>query len=146
MNDPQQSLDVPKPSLNLELIWEHDLVLGGKSGTARMTLDSAGAAGPSPMQALAFGLAGCMAMDVVHVLRKGRHDLRGLRVDLTGHRAAEAPRRYTRFVIHFTVTGAVAPERVARAIELSRAKYCSVWHSLREDITLETAFDVSEGC
>lgn len=146
MADPQQqSLDVPKSSMTLELIWEHDLVLGGKSGEARMTLDSAGVAGPSPMQALAFGLAGCMAMDVVHVLRKARHDLRGLRVDLTGAREAEPPRRFTSFTLRFTATGSIAPEHIARAIELSRKKYCSVWHSLREDISLDTAFDVSEG-
>ena len=46
-----------KPPVVLELVWEHDLVLAGKSGDIRMTLDSAAAAGPSPMQALAFGLA-----------------------------------------------------------------------------------------
>lgn len=127
------------------LVWEHDLVFGGTSGDARMTLDSGSAEGPSPMQALAFGLAGCMAMDVVHVLRKGRHDLRGLRADLQGARASGQPRRFTGFTLHFTVTGAVPPEAVARAIELSRATYCSVWHSLREDITLDTGFTISEG-
>src|SRR5688572_24173819 len=79
----------PSPSATaVELIWEHDLVLAGKSGNATMTLDSRSAAGPSPMQALAFALAGCMAMDVVHVLTKGRNEMRGLRADLTGTRAA----------------------------------------------------------
>jgi putative redox protein len=133
-----------KADLELVLVWEHDLVFGGSSGDARLTLDSAGAAGPSPMQALAFGLAGCMAMDVVHVLRKGRHDLRGLRLDLSGTREPEPPRRFTGFVLDFTVTGSIAAEHIARAIELSRAKYCSVWHSLREDIRLDTRFQVSE--
>ena len=54
-----------------------------------MILDSAGVAGPSPVQALAFALAGCMGMDVVHILSKGRHDLRGLKVALNGERAQE---------------------------------------------------------
>ncbi len=66
-----------KPPVVLELIWEHDLVLSGTSGEIQMTLDSAAVAGPSPMQALAFGLAGCMAMDLLHILKKGRHDFRG---------------------------------------------------------------------
>lgn len=131
--------------MTLELIWEHDLVFAGRAGEAGMTLDSAAVEGPSPMQALAFALAGCMAMDVVHVLRKGRHELRGLRADLSGTRAPEPPRRFTAIVLHFTITGSIAPRHVARAIELSRAKYCSVWHSLREDITLDTEFTVSEG-
>ena len=120
----------------VELIWEHDLVFAGKSGETRLTLDSSGVAGPSPVQALAFGLAGCMAMDVVHVLRKGRRDLKGLRLDLSGERAQSDPHRFTAFTLTFTVNGNVPKEAVDRAVNLSRDKYCSVWHSLREDIKL----------
>ena len=134
-----------KPPTILELIWEHDLVLGGKSGDVRLTLDSASSAGPSPMQALAFALAGCMAMDVVYVLRKGRHDLRGLRADLKGERMPTEPRRFTRIALHYTITGDVPSEPIAHAIQLSRDKYCSVWHSMRQDIELETSFTVSDG-
>ena len=134
-----------KPPTTVELIWEHDLVLGGRSGDVRMTLDSKSHAGPSPMQALAFALAGCMAMDVVHVLRKGRHDLRGLRVDLRGERMPTEPRRFTRIELRYTVTGTIPAEPIERAIQLSREKYCSVWHSLRPDIDLDVTFTVSEG-
>ena len=73
-----------KPPTVVELIWEHDLVLGGQSGKARLTVDSAGVAGPSPMQALGFAVTGCMAMDLIHILRKGRFDLKGLKADLAG--------------------------------------------------------------
>ena len=132
-----------KPPTVLELVWEHDLVFAGSSGAARMTLDSAGAAGPSPVQTLAFALAGCMAMDVVHILRKGRHDLRGFRADLTGHRADEQPRRFTAITLAFTINGDVPQEAVDRAVQLSRDKYCSVWHSLRQDIALTTTSSIS---
>src|SRR5688572_33242592 len=125
-----------KPPTEVELIWEHDLVFSGTSGGAIMTLDSASLAGPSPMQAVAFGLAGCMAMDLVHILKKGRHHLRGLRADLTGARAADEPRRFTAIALHYTVTGDIPPEPIQRAIDLSREKYCSVWHCLRQDIPL----------
>jgi len=134
-----------KPPTVVELIWEHDLVFGGKSGDVVMTLDSGSDAGPSPMQALAFGLAGCMAMDVVHVLKKGRHDLRGMRADLTGQRANEEPRRFTAIALHYTVTGDIPAEAVERAIMLSREKYCSVWHSMRQDIELTVTFKVTTG-
>lgn len=136
---------VVKPPTVVELMWEHDLVFGAKSGDVSMTLDSASAAGPSPMQALAFGLAGCMAMDVVHILKKGRHDLRGLRADLVATRANEEPRRFTAITLKYTITGAVPDEQAARAIELSRDKYCSVWHSLRQDIAFDVTFTVSPG-
>jgi putative redox protein len=131
-----------KPPTVVDLLWEHDLVLSGSSGQARMTLDSAGIAGPSPMQALGFALAACMAMDVVHVLKKGRHDLRGLKVGLVAGRAEQEPRRFTSATLQFTVTGDVRPEPIQRAIDLSRDKYCSVWNSLREDIELTVTFVV----
>jgi putative redox protein len=133
------------PPTVVELIWEHELVFAGKSGQARMTLDSASVEGPSPMQALAFSLAACMAMDVVHMIAKGRHQLRGLRADLTGSRMPDAPRRFTRIELHYTVTGTIAPKVVERAIQLSREKYCSVWHSLRQDIEFATTFTISGG-
>jgi putative redox protein len=129
----------------VELVWEHDLVLSGHSGSVAMTLDSVSVAGPSPMQALAFALAGCMAMDVVHVIRKGRYDLRGLKADLTGTRSLEDPRRFTAVTLHYSVTGDVPDEKVARAIQLSREKYCSVWHSMRQDIELDVTYTVTPG-
>jgi putative redox protein len=135
----------PRPPTLVELIWEHDLVFSGTSGDVRMTLDSASNAGPSPMQALAFGLAGCMAMDVVHILKKGRYDLRGLRADLKGIRADSEPRRFTAIALHFTITGQVPADQVERAIALSRDKYCSVWHSLRQDIALTVTASTSDG-
>jgi putative redox protein len=134
-----------RPPTTLELVWEHDLVLGGRSGDARMTLDSASVEGPSPVQALAFALAGCMAMDVVHILKKGRHDLRGLKVDMTAHRADQEPRRVTAVEMAFAITGDIPKDQIQRAIDLSRDKYCSVWHSLKEDITLEATFTVASG-
>jgi len=134
-----------KPPVVLELVWENELVFAGKSGQVELRVDSDGVAGPSPMQALAFGLAGCMAMDVVHILKKGRHDLRGLRADLVGNRTDEQPRRFISFDLKDPVTGNVPDEVVGRAIELSRDKYCSVWHSLRQDIPLNLSHQVTTG-
>jgi putative redox protein len=134
-----------KPPTHVELIWTHELVFDGKSGDTRVTLDSASAEGPSPMQALGFALAGCMAMDVVHILKKGRHDLRGLKVDLTAQRAQDQPHRFTEVALNYLVTGNVPAEPIQRAIDLSRAKYCSVWHSLRQDIGLTVTFTVAPG-
>jgi putative redox protein len=129
----------------VELVWAHDLVFEGRAGETTMVLDSSAVAGPSPMQTLGFALAGCMAMDVVHILKKGRHDLRGLKVDLVAERAASDPRRFTRATIKYSVTGNVPGDQVQRAIDLSRDKYCSVWHSLRPDIELEVTFTVAPG-
>lgn len=136
---------VTKPPTVVELIWEHDLVLSGRSGDQQITLDSASAEGPSPMEALGCALAACMAMDVIHVLKKGRHDLRGLKADLVGHRAFEDPRRFTRIELKYSITGNVPEEPVVRAIQLSRDKYCSVWQSMRQDIEFDVSFTITSG-
>jgi putative redox protein len=132
-----------KAPTRVELVWEHDLVFGGRSGEASITLDSGGHAGPSPVQTLALAIAGCMGMDLVHILQKGRQDLRGLAISLSAERAQETPHRVVAVDMRFTVTGSVPDEQVQRAIDLSRDKYCSVWHSMREDIRLTTAFTVT---
>ena len=132
-----------KHPTTLELVWEHDLVFGGRSGDVSMTLDSASAAGPSPVQALGFALAGCMAMDVVHILRKGRHDLKGLKVGLVAERAPQDPHRLTGVKLHYTITGVVPGDQVQRALDLSHDKYCSVWHSMRQDIPFEATFTIT---
>jgi putative redox protein len=131
-----------KPPTVVELVWQRELTFAGRSAQVALVLDSAGLEGPSPMQALAFGFAGCMAMDVVHILKKGRHGLRGCRVHLSGERAQTDPHRFLAFDLRFSVTGKVPREAVDRAIQLSREKYCSVWHSLREDIQLTVSASI----
>lgn len=129
-------------ALTAELIWAGELKFGATSGSTAIVIDGDNAAGPSPMRLLAEALAGCMAIDVVMILQKGRHPLTALRVSFTGERSPDPPKRYLSVRLAFHVTGAVPPAAVERAIELSRQTYCSVWHSLRQDIALVTSYDI----
>ena len=133
-----------KPPVVAELIWSDRLRFGATSGPSAIVVDGDGAAGPSPMQLAAFGVAGCMAIDVISILQKGRHALTALRVSFAGERAPEPPRHYTAITLHFHVSGAVPPAAVERAIALSRDKYCSVWHTFRHDIAFTTTFEIRE--
>ena len=76
-----------------------------------------------------------MATDVAHILTKARHPLSGLRAHLVADRSPEDPHRFVRVTLHIMVEGDVPADAVDRAIALSREKYCSVWHSMRQDIT-----------
>ena len=131
-----------KPPVNTELIWSQDLQFGATSGTNALIVDGDSAAGPSPVQLLAISLGACMSIDVIDILRKGRHPVTAFRSSLTGDRAPDAPRRLLGVSLHFHVHGAVPAAAVERAIALSRDKYCSVWHSLRSDIVLTTSYDL----
>jgi len=128
--------------LRVELSWKGDQRFGGRAGGSEVVYDGRGEAGASPVQALAQSLAACMGLDVVHVLTKGRHAPAAIRAVLEADRADEEPRRITAVRLHFVLTGAVPVEKVERAIALSREKYCSVWHSLRQDIAFTTSFEV----
>ncbi len=74
---------------------------------------------------------------------KGRHPLTALSVNIRGR-----PRRTSIRIAFFasncisSVRGDVPAAAVERAIALSRDKYCSVWHSMRQDIELTTTFEV----
>jgi putative redox protein len=133
----------PKPPVTLDLRWEGDLRFSGASEGTTILMDSAGKAGPSPIQALAFALAGCMAMDVVYILTKGRALVDAMRVHVSGRRADDHPRRLLAIEARFVVSGDMGSDKVERAIALSREKYCSVWHSMKTDIELETTFEVA---
>ncbi len=136
--------DASRPPLRLTLSWDDQLRFTAQSGNTQAVLDGNGQAGPSPMQALAGALAGCMAMDVVSLLKKGRHPVQGLSVALTADRSEDTLARFTAVDMHFRVEGAVPPAAVERAIELSRDRYCPVWHSMRQDIAFTTTFAVQE--
>jgi putative redox protein len=122
--------------------WDGGTRLVGRSGGAEQTLDWDGREAFSPVQGLAMALAGCMASDVVTILQKGRLPLRGLRAVLSGERAPAEPRRFVAIDLRFEVVGDIPTDRAERAIALSREKYCSVWHSLSQDIAFTTSFEV----
>lgn len=131
------------PPITSTLTWQGALRFRAVAGTKEIIFDSESEAGPSPVQAVAMALAGCMAIDVADIVVKGRHQLTALEARISGERAADPPRRFTRFTLHFVVTGTVPPHAVERAIQLSRDKYCSVWLSLRADTALDTTFEVT---
>ena len=133
----------PKPAgVSLSLDWIRDMEFTSSAGFPAIELHSSSPAIASPPQALAYAVMACMAMDVVHVLKKTRCDLKALTVRFEGERAAEPPRRFVSMRLHFDLTGKTAAHIVERAIELSRTRYCSVWNTLRTDIPLETSFTI----
>lgn len=107
-------------------------------------LDGDRNSGPSPMEALLMGLAGCMAVDVVDILHKMRVPFSGLAVRADGERRADPPRRFTAVRLVYRVEGMADAERdqLQRAIDLSREKYCSVLHTLQPDLDLEILIEV----
>ena len=98
---------------------------------------------PRPMETVLAGTGGCTAYDVVLILKRGRHDVRGCSVKLTSERAAADPKVFTKIHMHFTVTGnAIPADAVQRAIALSHEKYCSASIMLGKTADITTSFEV----
>jgi len=101
--------------------------------------------GPRPMEMVLMGAGGCTAIDVVHILKKGRHAVSGCAVELDAQRAEADPKVFTRIHFHFTVTGkGIKPEAVERAIKLSAEKYCSASIMLAKTAELTHDFVIIE--
>ena len=128
---------------SLSLDWLGDLKFKNSPHSPEIELHSSTPGVTSPTQALAYAVMACMGMDVVHVIQKGRHDLRAMSVRFRSERAPDYPKRYTAMTVHFEIHGNVPPQVVERAIELSRTKYCSVWNTIRQDVTFETSFEIT---
>ncbi len=133
-----------KPPLTVTLEWDHALEFTGQSGKHEVGLDGASYTAPSPMAMLALSLAGCMAIDVVHILTRGRHAITAVTSTFTGERAAEEPHRFVKIDLAFVISTSASAEQVERALELSRTKYCSVWNSLREDIEFNVRYELKQ--
>lgn len=102
--------------------------------------------GMRPVEVILHGLAACTGMDVISILEKKRQDVRGLEILVHAlQREDDFPKIYTRIELEYVVTGfGVKPEAVARAIELSEEKYCSVRGMLGEQVEVVTSYRVEE--
>ena len=122
----------------------HILAMDGAPDEAQPTLGGRNLA-PRPMEALLAGTGGCTAYDVVLILRRGRHDVRGCSVKLSAERADKEPKVFTKMHLHFTVTGKGLPAAaVERAIALSHEKYCSASIMLGKTAAITTSFELVE--
>jgi putative redox protein len=98
------------------------------------------------METVLAGAGGCTAYDVVLILKRGRHDVRGCQVRLKADRAETDPKVFTRIHMHYVVTGRALPDAaVARAITLSHERYCSASLMLAKTAQITHSHELLEG-
>ncbi|MCB2020156.1 MAG: OsmC family protein [Burkholderiaceae bacterium] len=100
---------------------------------------------PRPMETVLAGTGGCTAYDVVLILKRGRHDVRGCQVAIKAERAETDPKVFTAIQMHFVVSGrGLTPAAVERAIALSHEKYFSASIILAHTAKITTSFELVE--
>jgi putative redox protein len=101
--------------------------------------------GPRPTELLLHAVAGCTGIDIMSILQKMRLEPTSFKMEISGERADDHPKRFTEINIHYALEGDLPEEKVIRAIQLSKDKYCSVSHSLNSTITASYSLNGVKG-
>lgn len=138
--------DDPRNLRHATLDWTEKLAFtGGAPDGPTVTLDGDGGVGPSPVVALLLAAGACAGADVVSILEKMQVKLAACRIELTGRRNPDYPRRYNHLWLRFILRGeGLTDTNSRRAVELSVTKYCSVLLTLDPAMPVETEIVIEE--
>lgn len=138
-------------SMDLTINWKEKMAFAGVTPSGHeIVMDAAPEvggenSGPRPTELLLQAVAGCTGMDIISVLHKMRLEPSAFQMDVKGERAEDHPKRFTTINIHYALDGELPEDKVVRAIQLSKDKYCSVSHSLNSEITVSYSINGVKG-
>lgn len=117
----------------------HSVVMDGPPDSGGRNL------GVRPMEMVLLGMGGCTAFDTVLILQRQRQDITDCHVELSAERADTVPKVFTRIHVHYIVKGkALDEKKVARAVEMTAEKYCSVSIMLAQSVDVTHDFEIIE--
>jgi len=115
----------------------HSVVMDGPPESGGRNL------GVRPMEMVLLGMGGCTAFDVVLILQRQRQEITDCYVELSSERAEEVPKVFTKIHVHYVVKGKNLNEkRVARAVDMTAEKYCSVSIMLAKSVEVTHDFEI----
>lgn len=117
---------------------------------ARVLIDGSAKVGgrdaaPTPTSILLMSLGGCTGIDVVSILAKMKQPLEDIEIEIRGEQREEVPTIFTKIHVHYKLKGNLKPEKVERAIELSREKYCTITKMIDSVATIESSYEILSG-
>ncbi|OYD06494.1 OsmC family protein [Paludifilum halophilum] len=130
-----------------DLNWQGKMQFQARTSSGHtVTIDAAQEVGgedqgPRPTELLLAAAGSCSGIDIVDILKKMRLQVDSFSMEVSGDRADDHPRRFTRVYIHYKLTGDLPEDKVRRAVALSRDKYCSVSQSLNAEVI--TSFEIN---
>lgn len=131
--------------MQAEVTWVEGMKFMGQSGSGHQVLmDGANPGeGASPMEMVLMAMGGCSAIDVVSILEKGRQAVTGCKVVINAERAESVPRVFETVHLEYLVSGQeLADKQVARAVDLSMEKYCSVALMLGKAVAITHSYRI----
>tara|TARA_B100001059_G_C17363086_1_gene346066 strand:- start:48 stop:452 length:405 start_codon:yes stop_codon:yes gene_type:complete len=125
--------------------WDKDLTFTGTTESGYKTVMDGSGDAISPMESVLLSVGACSSIDVVDILKKGRHQIDGCQCELSAERAVNPPKVFEKIHAHYTVTGSgLTDKSVARAVQLSAEKYCSVMLMLKGNVAITTSYSLEE--
>jgi putative redox protein len=137
--------------MELTIKWKEKMAFSGVTPSGHeINMDAAENvggqnSGARPTELLLHAVAGCTGIDIISILHKMRLEPSSFQMDVKGERADDHPKRFTDIHIHYALEGELPEEKVARAIQLSKEKYCSVSHSLNANMTVSFSINGQKG-
>lgn len=124
--------------------WSKDLTFNGTTDTGYETVMDGNGNAVSPMESVLLAVGACSSIDVVDILKKGRNEINSCECELTAQRAETPPRVFTKIHAHYTVNAPQVSEKaLARAVQLSAEKYCSVMLMLKGNVEISTSYTLA---
>jgi len=129
------------------LTWQRDLYFMGTTQRGyEVEFDVKYEEGCSPTETFLLSVAGCISIDVVHILKKMRCEIASYEMAAEGRRRLSPPQYYESIDLMIHISGkGITRAKIDRAIDLSLNKYCSVYHSLRKDLAVNVKYEIAEG-
>jgi putative redox protein len=133
--------------MQAKVSWVDNLRFIGRSASGHAMVfdaDSTDSTAPSPMEMVLMSAGACSSVDVVSILQKARQQVLGCEVELSAERSESVPRVFTKIHLHFVVSGHdLSDKQVARAVDLSADKYCSVSIMLASSVAVSHSYSIN---
>ncbi len=134
-----------------KMTWGGGLKFEGTSAFGHKMITDGGKAtggngeGFKPTELLLYGMAGCAGVDVVRILEKQRQELTSLEIVIKAEQNDEYPKPFHTIEMKFIAKGKNLNEKkLAKAIELSEAKYCVVSQTIQRETKVVTSHEIIE--
>lgn len=101
--------------------------------------------GPRPKPFMLAALGGCTGMDVVSILKKMRVDYNSLEIIVEGDTVDDHPKKFVKMKVIYNFIGNDMPlDKVQKAVDLSRERYCGVYASYKGSIEIDYEINIRQ--
>ncbi|MCW8108681.1 OsmC family protein [Alteromonas ponticola] len=129
--------------MQAQVKWDKDLTFTGQTDSGYKTVMDGSGQAVSPMESVLVATGACSSIDVVDILKKGRFEINHCECELRAERADSPPKVFTKIHAHYKVEGTgLTDKAVARAVDLSVEKYCSVMLMLKDAVKISTSYEI----